>query len=176
MSKELINTLNPYPGNARRGNVDLIANSLAHLGQYRPIVVNIGDTEPSLTRTILAGNHTYQAAKKLGWKEIDVHFVDVDADTAKRIVLVDNKANDASTYETQELVDLLESLPDLDATGFTQDELDDMLKALDGINDEDPPQPETVEGNAILVNCESLADKNTLTAELIARGYMVGDA
>lgn len=176
MSKELINTLNPYPGNARRGNIELIADSLARLGQYRPIVVNLGDMEPSLTRTILAGNHTYQAAKRLGWKEIDVHFVDVDADIAKRIVLVDNKANDASTYETQELVDLLESLPDLNATGFTQDELDDMLKALDGINDEDPPQPETVEGNAILVNCESLADKNALTDELIARGYMVGDA
>ena len=34
--------LQPYGDNPRRGNVDLIANSLQTHGQYRPIVVNIG--------------------------------------------------------------------------------------------------------------------------------------
>ena len=55
------------------------------------------------------------AAQRLGWEPIDVHRVDVDEDTAKRIVLVDNKANDQSTYDVEELVNLLTELPNLDA-------------------------------------------------------------
>ena len=35
---------------------------------------------------VLAGNHTLIAARELGWEEIDVSFVEVDTDRAKRIV------------------------------------------------------------------------------------------
>ena len=60
--------LKPYPNNPRKGNVDLIAESLEAYGQYKPITVN------KRTGEILAGNHTYEAAKKLGWVEISIKF------------------------------------------------------------------------------------------------------
>lgn len=125
-----VSQLNPFPGNARRGNVDLIADSLAKLGQYKPIVVCRGDVEPELANTVLAGNHTLQAAIRLGWEQIDVHWVDVDWDTARRIVLVDNRANDKAGYDTEALADLLTELPDLKGTGFIQDDVDRLLDSM----------------------------------------------
>ncbi|HCG3003807.1 TPA: ParB N-terminal domain-containing protein, partial [Corynebacterium striatum] len=104
MTMTPISQLKFYPGNARRGDIDLIAESLQRLGQYKPVVVNTGGKCPELADTILAGNHTVMAAQRLGWDSVDVHLVDLDADTAKRVVIVDNKANDEATYEVEELV------------------------------------------------------------------------
>ena len=82
-----LDDLTPWPRNPRRGNVELIAESLKAHGQYRPIVVR------KATKEVLAGNHTLAAAKRLGWEKIGATFVDVDAETAERIVLIDNRAN-----------------------------------------------------------------------------------
>lgn len=57
-----ISDLSTYHKNPRRGDVDAIAESLKARGQYRPIVVNIG-THASHDYEILAGNHTYLAAR-----------------------------------------------------------------------------------------------------------------
>lgn len=139
-----IDQLRPYPGNARRGDIDLIADSLRRLGQYRPIVANKGNAAKGLRDTILAGHHLVEAAKSLGWTEVDVHWVDVDPDTAHRIVLVDNRANDKAGYNLEALVDLVTELPDYDATGYTQDDVDRMLDQLatqtikDNEGDSDP--------------------------------------
>lgn len=178
MPKILISKLRFYPGNARRGDIDLIANSLNKLGQYRPIIVNRGAQCPDLADTILAGNHTTMAAQRLGWDTIDVHWVDVDEDTAKRIVLVDNKANDTATYDIEALVDLITDLPDLDATGFNRDEVDAMLEALDEVDDtnDDPTGEEPDEGYGLIVECDSKNQRDTLKAKLLAEGFNVGNA
>lgn len=111
-----------YYRNPRRGNVEVIAESLERLGQYRPIVVNRG-THTGRPNEVLAGNHTLLAAQKLGWERIDAVTVDVDEETAARIVLVDNKSSDLATYDDDLLADLLQELPHLEATGWTDDEL-----------------------------------------------------
>jgi DNA modification methylase len=116
-----IGDLVPYPRNPRRGNVTAIVESLARNAQYRPIVVN------QRNQQILAGNHTWQAAKKLGWTHLAVTYVDVDDQQAARIVAVDNRANDIATYDFAELQALLETLPDLTGTGYTEDELNQLL-------------------------------------------------
>jgi hypothetical protein len=121
---EPVDSLVPYPGNPRRGNVEAIADSLRTSGQYRPIVVNRRD------RRVLAGNHTLAAAKALGWTEIAVTWVDVDDDEARRIVLADNRLNDLAGYDNRELADLLRALPDLGGTGYTSTEVDDLLALL----------------------------------------------
>lgn len=122
-----LSSISPYPENARRGDVDKIAESLAHHGQYKPIVVNSRDN------TILAGNHTYKAARKLKWKNIAVVWVDADETTAKRIVLVDNRTSDLGSYNEPALKALLEELNgDYSGTGFTADDvanLSDILEA-----------------------------------------------
>lgn len=113
-----------YPRNPRRGSLELLKNSLRRHGQYRPIVVN------RRTNEVLAGNHTLQAARELGWDEIAATFVDVDEDTAARIALIDNRASDVAEYDPQALVDLLDSLPDLDGTGFDRLALDSLVQSL----------------------------------------------
>lgn len=113
--------LTPYARNARRGDLGAIMDSLETHGQYKPITVR------AKTNEVLAGNHTLAAAKELGWDQIAVTFVDVDDDTAARIVLVDNRTSDMGTYDEDQLADLLQSLQETDAqlsgTGYSQDDL-----------------------------------------------------
>lgn len=175
MTQVKITQLNFYPGNARRGDIDLVADSLKINGQYKPIVVNKGTKAPDLANTILAGNHTTMAAQRIGWKTIDVHWVDVDADTARRIVLVDNKANDAATYDLPELTELLGDGP-LAGTGFTQDELDAMLDTLDAQADDAADtagEDFTAEDYNITVQCESAGQRDMLRARLVSEGFTV---
>lgn len=119
-----IDTVKPYPGNPRKGDIGLLSESLKTNGQYRPIVVNRGSGE------ILAGNHTWLAARKLGWSEIAATYVDVDEATARRIVLVDNRSADNASYDDVALdamIDTLirdEGLDGLIGTGFDAPELD----------------------------------------------------
>src|SRR5215207_6713039 len=133
-----IDDLIPFPGNPRRGSVVAIKESLEQNGQYRPIVVR------RQTMEVLAGNHTLQAAKELGWKQIAVTLLDCDDEQAKRIVLVDNRTNDLATYDDAELAALLIELPSLDGTGYDQAALDDLLDSLSPappLEDEVPPLP-----------------------------------
>jgi hypothetical protein len=113
-----------YSKNPRKGNVGLIAESLEAYGQYKPITVNVR------TREILAGNHTYAAAQKLGWETIAVTYVDVDEDTAAKIVAIDNKTSDSGEYDSAALLDLLASLDDLSATGYESSDVDDLLALI----------------------------------------------
>jgi ParB-like nuclease domain len=120
-----LTALKPYAKNPRRGNVELIAESLETYGQYKPITVNLRNNE------ILAGNHTYAAAQKLGWETIAVTYVNVDEATAAKIVAIDNKTSDSGEYDTEKLLELLGDLPDLTATGYAQDDVDSLLALLD---------------------------------------------
>lgn len=120
-----VSGLKHYGKNPRRGDVDAIASSLTHNGQYKAIVVRTGTME------VLAGNHTLKAAKKLGWDEVAATFVDVDDEQAARIVLVDNRSNDVATYDNAELISLLQDLPDLAGTGFEAADLDELIHGVE---------------------------------------------
>lgn len=145
-----VDGLTPFDDNPRQGDVGAICVSLEANGQYRPIVVNRRD------QTILAGNHTWRAAKSLGWETIGATFVDVDDATARRIVLVDNRSNDLASYDDQVLADLLEAIateegPEgLVGTGFDGDDLDELLADLDPSFEpvEDDEQPRLDQRNA----------------------------
>ena len=134
-----ISELEPYPDNPRRGDIDAIKASLRELGQYRPIVVN------RLTMEVLAGNHVLEAARALGWKYLEVTFVEVSAETAKRIVLADNRTSDLATYDSEELLELLETVDDLTGTGYDQQALDELIEEVAGsmpvADDEVPEAP-----------------------------------
>lgn len=119
-----LGNLNPYPNNPRKGNVELIAESLKTYGQYKPITVN------KRNQQILAGNHTYRAAQHLGWETIDVVYVDVDDSVAAKIVAIDNRTSDMGEYDKQVLADLLKNVSDLAGTGYTTQEYDDLLASI----------------------------------------------
>jgi hypothetical protein len=124
-----IDSIETHPKNVRQGDIGAISESLKAHGQYRPIVVD------KRTNRILAGNHTWKAAKSLGWTQIAVGFIETkDDDDALRILLADNKANDLASYNDSELVDLLKDLAEsdlgLDGTLYTANELDDLYNLM----------------------------------------------
>lgn len=136
-----IDSVTPHPTNPRRGDVAAIAKSLETNGQYKPIICRTGD------RTILAGNHTYAAALRLGWTEIAASFVDVDDQEAMRILLADNRHSDLATYDDFALADLLVEVQatdiGLEGTGWTDPDLADLLADAEQPLrlGEDPPGP-----------------------------------
>lgn len=125
-----IDSVTTHPRNVRQGDVGAIAESLKAHGQYRPIVVH------RATGHIIAGNHTYLAAKSLGWSSIAVTYYDGDDDGALRVLLADNKANDLAIYDDRALANLLTDLAhterSLAGSMFTGDDLDDLLFRLEG--------------------------------------------
>lgn len=133
--------LREFPNNPRRGDVELLVESLNYHGQYRPIVANRRTSE------VLAGWHTLKAARKLGWQMIAVTWVDVDPITAKRIVLADNRLTDLANYDDTALLDLLMMLESLEGTGFNHDDLIKLESIVTGQLEEmtnplDPPPPQ----------------------------------
>lgn len=125
MERVAIRQLKHHPDNPRIGNVDVIAESLEAHGQYRPIVAN------RQTGHIVAGNHTVKAARKLGWKHVNVTWVDVDTKTELAMLVADNRLADLATYDEPLLIDLLTSMPDLTGTGWSQDAVDELLRQQD---------------------------------------------
>ena len=131
-----INDLTPYPQNPRRGDIQAIAESLSYHGQFKPIVVN------KTNNVILAGNHTYKAAKRLGWKHISVVYVDVEPIEARRIMLADNRINDLASYNEGLLESVLKTFDDLNGTGFTEGDIKALEKIInDGENPKSDKEP-----------------------------------
>ena len=123
--KVAIDSIKPHPKNPRLGDIALIAESLSKNGQYSPIVV--------WNDTIIAGTHTWKAAKSLGWKEVAITRYEGSENDALRVLLTDNRTSDIATYDNAYLLELLKSLPDLDGTGYDLQDIDD----LDGLGDSD---------------------------------------
>lgn len=136
-----ISSLQPYPKNPRNGDLEAIKESLRQNEQYRPIVVNERDN------IILAGNHTYFAAMELEWNEIAATFVDVDPEQAARIVLVDNRTNDLAQNDDALIAEILQELPSVEGTGYTDEALEELLSTIEqreqeGLTDpDDVPEP-----------------------------------
>lgn len=126
-----INSVEAHPKNVRQGDIGAISESLKAHGQYRPIVVD------KRTNRILAGNHTWKAAKALGWQQINAGFIETkDEDEALRILLADNRTTDLATYDDTGLAELLKQIAETDTgllgTMFDGDDLDDLLFKLEG--------------------------------------------
>ena len=108
--------LQPYYRNPNRGDVETIRRSLRKTGQYRAIVVNVG-SHTGRANEVLAGNHTFAAAKAEGRSTMACEFVDVDEQTAARIVAIDNRAAEKAKRDADVLAELLGSMNDLEGTG-----------------------------------------------------------
>jgi len=125
-----IDTVHPHPRNVRQGDIGAITQSLQAHGQFRAI------SYQKSTGRILAGNHTWKAAKALGWTKIVASAVVCDDEQALKILLVDNRSSDLATYDDKELMELLKELaqndPLLEGTLFDGDDLDDLVFKLEG--------------------------------------------
>lgn len=133
-----IKDLNYYYKNPRRGDIEAIANSLKTHGQYKTICVNKG-TKTGRPLEILAGNHTIKAARTLGWETIQATIIDVDDEAAAKIVIADNRTSDLAENDPAILIDLIESLTDLDGTGWANEELEELAETINELTE--PPEP-----------------------------------
>ena len=135
------------PANARKHgkkNLDSIKGSLAKFGQQKPIVVNSDNV-------IVAGNGTLQAAKELGWKEINIVRTDLKGSDITAFGIADNRTSELAEWDDEVLQELLDGLKaedfDLSAIGFDDEDLSDMLddKGKAGLTDPDEtPEPPKV--------------------------------
>lgn len=119
-----ITEVTTYPGNARVGDQQLIAQSLDSHGQYKPIVAQ------RTTGHVLLGNNTLATMHELGWTHVAVQWLDVDDDRARNILLIDNRTSDASAYDKSALAELLAEVDDWDASGWDLGDLDTLLAEL----------------------------------------------
>ncbi|MCX5066642.1 pyridoxal-phosphate dependent enzyme [Micromonospora lupini] len=124
-----IRELTRFPGNARRGNVDRIRESIRRTGQYRSIVVR--DTGEQLV--ILAGNHTHDAIKAEGHTTARSEIITCDDVEARRINLADNKLAELGDYDLDALAELLSYLEgDYAGTGYTDEDIQALITPADG--------------------------------------------
>jgi ParB-like chromosome segregation protein Spo0J len=137
MNIQLINIdkLLPYINNPRKNlNIDKVASSIKEFGFQQPIVVD-------KNYTIIVGHTRFEAAKKLGLKEIPVQIADLTEHQARSYRIADNRLNQDATWDTKllnlEFNDLLSNNIDLDILGFSNDELDNLLLKTDEESDID---------------------------------------
>lgn len=134
-----IDTLTQHPANPRQGDVGAIHESITTNGFYGALIVQ------KTTGHVLAGNHRLQAARHAGASEIPILEIDVDDDTATRILLADNRTNDVAAYDDDSLATLLTELLEtplaLAGTGYDGDDLDRLISDLEYA--ENPPDEKT---------------------------------
>jgi len=129
------NKILPYINNPRKNlNVDKVASSIKEFGFQQPIVVD-------KSYTIIVGHTRYEAAKKLGLKEIPVQIADLTETQAKAYRIADNRLSEDASWDTKllnlEFNDLLNKEFDLDLLGFTNDEVDNLFLKTDEESDKE---------------------------------------
>lgn len=163
-----IESLHQFKGNPNMGDIPLIRRSLRRFGQYKPITVNVG-THTGRPMEILAGNHTWQAARQEGWTEIARTLVDVDEEEARGIVAADNAIAEKAKRDPDALAELLGGLDSLDATGYTDSDLAKLLEQPADADDDDEEDP--VWG--VIITCRDEAQQLDLLQKLDAEGLDV---
>lgn len=123
-----IQSISPWPGNPRQGDVGAIVTSLRRFGQLKPVVVQRSSNH------IAAGNHVWKAAKELGWTHIAANRVDLSDWEARAYLLADNRMSDLGTYDETIMAEMLKEIAaagDLEGTGFDGEDVDDLLAKID---------------------------------------------
>jgi len=145
-----VERLIPYARNARTHSDEQVAQIAASIAEF-------GWTNPILAGSdgiIIAGHARLLAARKLGMTEVPVIVLDHLTETQRRaLVLADNRLALNAGWDEEMLRVELESIRDdgfdLELTGFSDDELEDLLsepeEVIAGNTDEDaaPEPPET---------------------------------
>jgi DNA modification methylase len=143
VTRRLVSDLSFDPRNARthsQKNLDAICASLTKFGQRKPIVITHDNF-------VLAGNGTLEAAKSLGWDQIDVTVApaDWDLDTARAYALADNRTAELAEWDesvlAQQLLELHDADFDIEALGF---EMPQVIEPEPIDEDELPLQPEAM--------------------------------
>lgn len=143
-----VEELIPYVNNPRDNTeaIDKVASSIKNFGFKVPIVID-GQNE------IITGHTRLLATKKLGIKEVPVIIAeDLSEAQVKAFRIADNKVSEYAKWDNDLLKIELEELQDLDfdleATGFLNEDLDNLLDlGFTDLNDTVEPEEEFKKGN-----------------------------
>jgi site-specific DNA-methyltransferase (adenine-specific) len=130
----LISSLSLDPTNARRHdskNLASIEGSLRLFGQRKPIVVTGANV-------VVAGNGTLEAAKSLGWTNIDVVRIPADwtPEQVKAYALADNRTAELAEWDAKVLAN---QLVELDAVGWDVSEFGfEPMNPTGDLDDDEP--------------------------------------
>lgn len=147
-------------------NMRAIVDSMREFGQRQVIVARENGT-------VIAGNGRLEAARQMGWSHIACVTVDDDELTAMRYAIADNRTGELSEWDdevlSQALTGIKDSHGDLRGTGWTDDELGDLVDEADEYDDAAMiPFDDTWE---ILVECENENEQIEVMKLLESEGY-----
>jgi DNA modification methylase len=175
VERRKISELKSDPANARKHsprNLKAIRDSLDVFGQQKPIVVDSRGV-------VIAGNGTLEAARELGWDEIDVAVTDLDPAHAQAFGIADNRTAELAEWDTDVLGQLLEGMDsDLaDILSIDDLELPDSIdggEQVEGLTDPDevpepPEEPTTQTGDLWLLGEHRLLCGDSTSAEDVGR-------
>lgn len=109
-----------------------IKKSILEFGYVAPIIVNSD-------MTVIGGHQRLKVLKELGYTEIECNIVDLDKTKEKALNIALNKIS--GEWDNAKLEELLAELKnediDMDITGFSFDEVDNILKDITGSKEDD---------------------------------------
>lgn len=145
-----IDSLRPYENNPRLygGAIDAVARSIEEFGFRNPIIVDRNGI-------IIAGHTRWYAARKLGLVQVPIIRAD---DLTERQVrafrIADNKTSELAQWDMELLVAELTDLGDDIFTGFTDDELAELLTPAEALDlDNELEDEHEDEGQRAIYRC-----------------------
>ncbi len=167
-----IGQLHPDPDNVRthdERNLDAILASLERFGQQAPVVY----VRRQGKKIVVKGNGLLAAAKALGWSHLAAAKSGLKGHDLRAYAIADNRTTDLSTFDADLLAAQLQELDDadydLEATGFDDDELEELLDAVEaettaGGDDDDDNETKARHRRvsqlfSVIVECEDESDQ-----------------
>lgn len=167
-------TLHESPMNPRRISADRFT-ALKHALQEDPDMLEARPLIVTPQGEVVCGNMRLRAIRELGWDAVNVYVADLDDATKREWMIRDN--NEYGEWVPDELAALVadhrDSERDLAMLGFSQGELDDLLKLatqeLPEPGDEPSVDPPDVWG--VVVECQTEEQQVQLLERLAGEGF-----
>jgi hypothetical protein len=122
--------LRPNPRNPNKHSEEQVERLMAALSrdkQTRPVLARRAN------QMLIAGHGVHTAARRLGWTEISVIFLDVDQANADRIMLADDRLSNLSELDDRRVADLMKEIGQGDwlSTGYSVEEANKLFGQSD---------------------------------------------
>lgn len=173
--------LEPFPGNARRGDIPRIRQSLRRNRQYKSLTVREHGRGDGVRYTVLTGNNTREAMILEGWTEARCEIIRCTTAEARRINATDNATADHASYDEQLHAQQIADLQgDYDGSGYTPEEAAKLLAI--GDDDDWPGDPDDGDGDGrrggapawgVIISCSTEDEQARLLERLLGEGLNV---
>lgn len=149
--------------------IDMLVKSIKEFGFVNPVLIDKDNQ-------IIAGHTRVKAASKLEMQLVPTITLDqLTPEQAKAYMIADNKLNEIADWDDLLLKELLHELPptmDVEALGFTLDEIEKMIEGFEPEIKEKNTEPKPND-LSIVVLCENEDQQQALFIELRERGFVV---